>query len=236
MVLPALLALTACGSEDTQTPADPNQLDLVGQTFLSNDVRVSDQPYPLVKGSQLRLTFEDGAIGASAGCNSMSGDARWSTGTLTIDGQSLAMTEMGCDEPLMQQDTWFADILTSKPTLLQDDTTLTLTSDDTVIVFTDEEVVVPDASLTGTPWKLDSIIAGDAASSVPAGVKSTITFGDDGRSQSRQAATAEAAHTRPPRTPSRSDRSPQPRWLALLPLQMSRQACSDSFRVKSPTR
>ena len=62
----------------------------------------------------------------------------------------LAMTEMACDEPLMQQDTWFADILTSEPTLLQDDTTLTLTSDDTVIVFTDEEVVVPDASLTGT--------------------------------------------------------------------------------------
>ncbi len=185
MVLPALLALTACGSEDTQTPADPNQLDLVGQTFLSNDVRVSDQPYPLVKGSQLRLSFEDGAIGASAGCNSMSGDARWSTGTLTIDGQSLAMTEMGCDEPLMQQDTWFADILTSKPTLLQDDTTLTLTSDDTVIVFTDEEVVVPDASLTGTPWKLDSIIAGDAASSVPEGVTSTITFGDDGQGRSR---------------------------------------------------
>lgn len=181
MVLPALLALTACGSEDTKTPADPNQLDLVGQTFLSNDVKVSDQPYQLVKGSQLRLSFEDGAIGASAGCNSMSGDARWSTGTLIIDGQSLAMTEMGCDEPLMQQDTWFADILTSKPTLLQDDTTLTLTSDDTVIVFTDEEVVVPDASLTGTSWKLDSIIAGDVASSVPAGVKSTITFGDDGR-------------------------------------------------------
>ena len=59
------------------------------------------------------------------------------------------MTEMACAEPLMQQDTWFADILTSEPTLQQDDTTLTLTSDGTVVVFTDEEVVVPDASLTG---------------------------------------------------------------------------------------
>ncbi len=167
MVLPALMSLTSCGGEDAQTPADPNQLDLVGQTFLSNEVAVNDQPFRLVKGSQLRLSFEDGSIGASAGCNSMSGDARWPTGTLVVDGQSLAMTEMGCDEPLMKQDNWFADLLTSKPTLLQNDSGLTLTSNDTVIIFTNEEVVVPDASLTGTIWQLDSIITGDAASSIP---------------------------------------------------------------------
>ena len=74
---PPLLALTACGGDDPQAPADPDQLDLVGRTFLSNDVTVNDQAYPLVKGSQLRLTFEDGTIGASAGCNSMGGDASW---------------------------------------------------------------------------------------------------------------------------------------------------------------
>jgi heat shock protein HslJ len=90
------------------------------------------------------------------------------------------MTEMACDEPLMQQDTWFADILTSKPTVLQSDATITMTSGDTVIIFTNEEVVVPDASLTGTRWQLDSIIAGDAASSIPDGVKSNIVFGNDG--------------------------------------------------------
>ncbi len=181
IVLPAVLALTSCGGEDAQVPADPDQLDLVGLTFLSDDVTVNDQAYPLVKGSQLRLTFEDGAIGASAGCNSMGGDASWKNAVLIVDGSGLAMTEMACEEPLMQQDTWFADILTSKPTLLQDDTTLTLTSDDTVIIFTDEEVVVPDTSLTGTVWQLDSIIAGDSASSVPDDVKSTIVFGDDGQ-------------------------------------------------------
>jgi len=181
LILPALLSLTSCGGEDAQTPADPNQLDLVGQTFLSNEVTVNDQPYRLVKGSQLRLSFENGAIGASAGCNSMGGDASWSDGTLIIDGKALAMTEMACDEPLMQQDTWFADLLTSKPTLLQNDSGLTLTSNDTVIIFTNEEVVVPDASLTGTTWQLDSIISGDAASSVPEGVTSTVVFGDDGK-------------------------------------------------------
>ena len=48
MVLPALLALTSCGGKDTQAPADPNQLDLVGRTFLSNDVTVNDQALSLI--------------------------------------------------------------------------------------------------------------------------------------------------------------------------------------------
>lgn len=180
LVLPSVLVLTACGGTDPQTPTEPDQLDLVGRTFLSDDVTVNDQAYPLVKRSQLRLTFEDGSLGASAGCNSMGGDASWKNAVLIVDGSGLAMTEMACEEPLMQQDTWFADILTSEPTLLQDDTTLTLTSQDTVIVFTDEEVAVPDASLTGTLWQLDSTVAGDAASSIPEGVESTLSFGEDG--------------------------------------------------------
>jgi heat shock protein HslJ len=180
VILATALSIGACGDEDDTVSPQPDQLDLVGRTFIGDDVTVDDQPYPLVKGSQLRLTFDDGSIGASAGCNSMGGDATWNDGVLDVLGQGLAMTEMACDEPLMQQDTWFADILTSKPRLLQDDTTLTLTSGDTVVVLTDEEIVVPDASLTGGMWQLDSIIAGDAASSVPAGVTSTVSFGEDG--------------------------------------------------------
>lgn len=180
LVLATALSLTACGEEDGTTPAQPDQLDLVGRTFLGDDVTMDDSPYPLVKGSQLRITFDEGSLGASAGCNSMSGDASWDDGVLVVDGQGLAMTEMGCDEPLMQQDTWFADFLTSKPALVQDDTTLTMTSDTTVIVLEDEEVVVPDASLTGGTWQLDTIIAGDAASSVPQGVTSTLELTDDG--------------------------------------------------------
>lgn len=183
VVLAVALSIGACGEDDATTPSQPDQNDLVGRTFLGGDVTVDDKPSPLVKGSQLRLTFDDGSIGASAGCNSMGGDASWDNGVLVVDGQGLAMTEMACDEPLMQQDTWFADFLTSEPRLLQDDASLTLTSDDTVIVLIDEEVVVPDASLTGTTWQLDSIIAGDAVSSVPAGVESTLQLTDSGELQ-----------------------------------------------------
>jgi heat shock protein HslJ len=171
------LLIGACGSSEDPT-GDTSQLDLAGRTFVGDQVMQDDAPYPLVKGSQIRLTFDEDTIGASAGCNSMGGDASWSTGTLVVD--TLATTEMACDDALMDQDVWLADLLGSEPTLLLADDTLTLTGGGTVVVLSDEEVAVPDASLTGTTWVLDAIITGDAASSVPAGVRSTLLLKPSG--------------------------------------------------------
>ncbi len=135
---------------------------------------------PLFKGSQLRLSFDTDSIGASGGCNSMSGAATWANGTLRVTDGSLATTEMACDAPLMDQDTWFAKILTSSPDLTQDGDSLTLVSGSTIIVLTDEETVIPDASLTGTAWTLEAITTGDTVGTVPAGVRATLEFSDDG--------------------------------------------------------
>jgi heat shock protein HslJ len=176
-VLASTLLIGACGSTDDPA-GDTSGLDLTGRTFIGDQVTQDDEPYPLVKGSQIRLTFDEDTIGASAGCNTLGGDASWADGTLVVD--TLAGTEMGCDQALMDQDTWLADLLTSTPTLLLADDTLTLTSGGTVVVLSDEEVVVPDASLTGTAWVLDSIITGDAASSVPEGVQSTLQLKPSG--------------------------------------------------------
>lgn len=177
VIVASTLLIGACGSSDDSS-GDTTDLDLAGRTFVGDQVTRDDSPYPLVKGSQIRLTFDDDTIGASAGCNSMGGDASWSSGTLVVD--SLAGTEMGCDKDLMDQDAWLADLLTSEPTVLLADDTLTLTSGGTVVILSDEEVVVPDASLTGTTWVLDSLITADAASSVPAGVRSTVLFKPSG--------------------------------------------------------
>jgi heat shock protein HslJ len=180
VALSVVASLGACGGTDAKKGTPQNRLDLEGRTFVGDDVSVDDQPYSLVKGSQLRVSFGDQNIGAQAGCNSMGGDASWAGGVLVVDGKTLVMTEMGCDEALMQQDTWFADVLTSKPTLSQSASTLTITSGGTVIVLTDKEVALPDASLTGTLWRLDSIVSGDSASSVPSGVESTLELNDSG--------------------------------------------------------
>ena len=145
VILGACLIVTACGN-DPSLSSSPTALNVDGQTFVGDTVTVNDEPHPLVPGSSLRLSFEGGTIGASAGCNSMSGSATWGDGTLVVDGKTLASTEMGCDQALMDQDAWFADQLTSKPTLTQDGDTLTLTNAKTGIVMSDQKVAMPDAA------------------------------------------------------------------------------------------
>jgi heat shock protein HslJ len=185
----ALLALAGCadaGSRAGSGGGATGMDDLSGRTFLSTAVTQDGQPHALVKGSRITLSFDDTAVGAQAGCNSMSGGASLDGGVLTISGNGLASTEMGCDPPLMDQDTWLAGILTSGPTVTLDADALTLTSGDTVIEFQDKESAEPDVSLTGTTWTLDSIGDGSGASadgsvsSVPMGVTSTLAIGGDG--------------------------------------------------------
>lgn len=57
---------------------------------------------------------------------------------------------------------------------------LTLTAGSTVLTLLDREVADPDRSLVGTSWRVDSLISGDAVSSVPAGAEATLTFAEDG--------------------------------------------------------
>ncbi len=179
-LLASVAALSGCGSSAPDVSEDPDQIDLAGRIFVADDVMVNDEPYRLVRGTVLRVSFEEGTVGASAGCNSMSGSAQWETGVLVVDGQTLSMTEMGCQAALMEQDTWFADFLTSEPRLLQSGTTLTMSNEDTVIVLTDEARAVPDAGLTGTMWRLDALATAGAVSSVPSGVESSLQFDDKG--------------------------------------------------------
>lgn len=177
----ALVLLTACGDA---TPAGGSGDDgpgasgstglvdrLAGRTFLS--VPGGDGSGPaLVPGSVVRLDFRDGSLGASAGCNSMGGD-------LSADGDRLvvgvlSMTEMACDPPLMEQDEWLAQFLSSRPTAQLDGATLTLTSDGTRLVLTEEQ----PSPMASTLWHLDTVLLGPgpdgAASSPPLGARASL--------------------------------------------------------------
>jgi heat shock protein HslJ len=184
-----LIALAAGGCADSSPSAgagsdgDSSFGDLDGLTFFSTQVTRADQPQPLVDGTHISLQFSDRGIAANAGCNSMSGDATLSDSVLVVKGVGLAMTEMGCDPALMDQDSWIAGILTAEPTLIHKGDRLTLTSGDTVIDFLDKQKVEPDQPLVGTAWRLDSIgtTGSDGAdSSIPGGVVSTLKI-DGGR-------------------------------------------------------
>jgi heat shock protein HslJ len=171
------LLLAACtgGAGTAPPPGDPappgasDHSSLEGRTFLATDAfgRV------LVPGSQVRLSFRDGQIGASGGCNSMGGPYAIEGDRLVI--RQLAMTEMACEASLMDQDQWLASLLDGATIRLEGDT-LTLTKAAVALTLVDREVVDPDRPLLGTRWVVDGLVEGDAVSSVPSGVVAALTF------------------------------------------------------------
>jgi heat shock protein HslJ len=171
IVLPVIL-LVGCSSA-AAAPLD-------GRTFLSTRVTDKGADRPLVPGTSIRLTFnKDGQLGVTAGCNHMGGTYRIDGGTLRFEGG--AMTEMGCDQARHDQDDWVFGFLGSRPTVALAGNDLTLTAGEVVIRLLDREIADPDLPLVGPAWTVDSIVAGDAVSSIPDGVVATLTFDGEGR-------------------------------------------------------
>ena len=170
-LLTSALLLGACAGGSSTPPDGTGAQDLDGRTFLSTGI----EGRILVAGSRIRIAFQDGQVSASGGCNSMGGPYR-------IDGDrlvagSLATTEMGCDEPLMAQDAWLADLL-GGATMALDGDTLVLATGSVRLTLDDREIADPDRPLLGTRWVVDGMISRDAVSSVPVGVTAALTFSD----------------------------------------------------------
>ena len=171
LVLLLALLLAACG-------ADSGGSGLDGREFVSTSVTEAGAERPLVGGTQIRLSFADGQLGASAGCNTIGGAYRVEDGRLAFDGGG--MTEMGCDDARHAQDDWLVDVLAADPAITLTGSDLTLTAGEVVIRLTDREVAEPDLGLVGPTWHLESIISGDAVASMAGIEAATFVFGDDG--------------------------------------------------------
>jgi heat shock protein HslJ len=130
-VLAAALLLTACGSGSSGTGGEAGVLtsdDLDRTAYVSTHVDGHD----LVPGTHLRLTFQDGRLGASTGCNSISGPYSVTGGRLSWT-EGPAMTEMGCAPERMDQDQWLVGLLTGGVDATLDGDALTLTTGDVTI-------------------------------------------------------------------------------------------------------
>jgi heat shock protein HslJ len=168
LLAPALLVLGACGSDDSSGSDDVTAADLDGREFLSTEV----EGHQLVDGSEVRLAFDDVTVSANAGCNTMNGGYTIDGDTLEVE--AMAMTQMACDEALMDQDAFVSGFLTSGPTIVLDGDELVLTSGEETITFLDREVADPDRPLEGTTWVVESVVSDQAVSSVPGGVEATL--------------------------------------------------------------
>lgn len=156
----------------------PTTGSLAGRTFLSVSVTEGGAVRQLVAGTRIRLGFDAQAVSISGGCNAMGGQYSIEGGQLIVG--SMFSTEMGCDQDRMAQDAWLSTFLGSKPTIVLIGSDLTLSGGSTVIKLLDRKVAEPDVAITAAPWQVESIISGDAVSSVPGGAIATLRFGEDG--------------------------------------------------------
>ncbi|MGW6447118.1 META domain-containing protein [Lentzea sp. NPDC055074] len=161
-----LAATAACGN-----PSAGQGADLRGKVYVSSSVTDQGKPRTMVEGTRVELRFtDDDRLIANAGCNQMQGPVELDGGKVAVT--ELGMTAMGCPKPeLHQQDEWLSKLLGATPSWRLDGTNLVVTGSNAEIVLAPEQ----PATLEGT-WNVDGIVTNDAVSSVPAGVKATISF------------------------------------------------------------
>ena len=173
----AAAVLAACGSSadnvQSAPPTSAGPAGPAGHTYVSTGVA----GHKLVDGTTVTLTFgDDGNLSVQAGCNTLGTTYTIEDGKLVAD--NFGGTEMGCDEARHAQDTWIGTFLSSRPTVTTQGDELILVGGDTTVTLRDREVVQPDKPLEGTTWIVDTIIDGDAASSVPPEPKVYLKFVD----------------------------------------------------------
>jgi heat shock protein HslJ len=178
IALLALAGLTfaACGSDDdggdgaADSTSTPTAEELSGRGFVSSSVT----GYDLVDGSEITMNFLDDSVSVNAGCNTMNGGFEIADGAFVAD--QFAMTMMACDDPLMAQDTWLSEFLSSSPSISLDGSTLSFSGDEVTITLGEIE----PTALVGTTWTVTGTVANEAVSSVPMDSTASITIADDG--------------------------------------------------------
>jgi heat shock protein HslJ len=141
LVLAALVTVgsAACAPAPGGPPDGRPGGSLVGRTFVSTSVTENGQPRPLVEGTRIELSIPSrDRIGASAGCNQLSGPLTIERHRLVVG--TLASTRIGCAPELHRQDEWLARFLTGDPFYVLRGDSLRLQVGGTVVELVDRDV------------------------------------------------------------------------------------------------
>ncbi|BCK56391.1 META domain-containing protein [Nocardia wallacei] len=170
----ALGLAAACSSGGDGGDTGPTPM---GRSFVST--RVEGTPIP--GGGPLRLTFADGRVSATSGCNTGSGPVAFDGDVLRVSG--MATTLMACPDDRSGADSWQTALLQSGPRWRLSGDTLTLTGDDLTVTLLDKKVAEPDRPLTGTTWIVTALLRpeGQVRSQALDDARPTLTIAPDGQ-------------------------------------------------------
>ncbi|MFE5596168.1 META domain-containing protein [Streptomyces sp. NPDC056549] len=182
VVLVPLLLLTACGTEggagsggaDTVSP----DLPLAGTAWKVEAVTVDGRRSAAPDGALVDFQ-ENGRVSGNGGCNAFGAAVAVRGDTLTVTDQQV--TAMACADDRGAFETELLEAFSGplKGTLKGDALRLTSADGRNDLELTAE----PAAPLRGTTWKIDGLVEGDTASSLPdgSGAKARFVLGSDGR-------------------------------------------------------
>jgi heat shock protein HslJ len=160
----ARFAPGAGGSASDPPAGEPP--DVIGAWVMTSGTSAGE-PIRVPDTYRVTLTLADGNEVGGQACNHYGGtyDLR-DDGTISFS--AMSMTEMACEEPMMTVEAAYHAALAAVTRAERDGDVLTLSGEDVELVF---ELVppVPDAALKGTRWTLESLISGEAVSSVSEG-------------------------------------------------------------------
>ncbi len=163
------------GSSTTGDDADGTEPD--GDVFGTDEWvltsgTVDGADLSLLDTHPVTLRVDGGEVGGTAACNSYFGTVV--DDTTLFEG--FAVTEMACDPPeSMALESTFLDALGRVTDAALDGDDLVLTGPDVELRFS-SVAPTPDVDLEGTTWMLDTLIDGEAASSVLAGTSPQIVL------------------------------------------------------------
>lgn len=171
LVVAMAVAVAGCG--DRVGTADAGDVDLEGSWHL---VTGSDAQGELdLIGREVTLVVEDDEVSGTSACNHYFGNVTVDGETVTFSG--LGGTEMGCDPPVMDLEQRYLTTLAAVEQGVRTRDDLTLLGPDVSLDLA-LDPPVEDASLTGTVWRLTSLIEGETVSSVLGDGR--LVFGDEG--------------------------------------------------------
>lgn len=167
LVLLALI-LGACGSPGgTATPG--GDVDVEGTWRLTSGQTDAGE-VPILDDHPITLTITGTEIGGTAACNHYGGRLTMRDGRLTIE--DLAMTAMGCEEPVAASEAAYTAALAGITAIRREAEELVLSGPTAELRFT-MLPPPPTTELLDTTWVLETVFVGDVAGS-PMGERATL--------------------------------------------------------------